>query len=569
VTDRPFSAGTRLDNLDRLDDRSYDLLVIGGGITGAGIALDAAARGLSAALIERGDLAEGTSSRSSSLVHGGLRYLSTGMVGLVRESAVERERLRRLAPHLVQPLSFVILASRWQLPALGAGLWAYDALSTFRGSRPRHLSAEAVARRLPGISSTRRGGWEFHDCKTDDARLVLQVARCAHRLGADVVTRAEAVELRHAGARVIGATVFDRVSGRTIEVSARSTVSAAGVWADRLRGLAGGLEPMLIPSKGTHLVFPADLLAINAAAVVPSGAGDHRGVFLLPYDDHVVVGTTDSLYDGPLDRPSVTAADCDYLCAAVNDAFGVDLSERAAVGAWAGLRPLVRPGGKLDADSEALSRRHVIIEEPEGFVTVTGGKLTTYRRMAEEVVGRLSSELGRGARSANPTRRLPLGLSGSVTAALARTEQACASAGVDPAFGRSLVTRHGDDAPSVVARAAEAGETGRLVPGLPYLKAEARWAIEQEMALSVDDILSRRTRVARLARDGGGPAIDHVSGLLVAVGGCSPEAAAAQAAAYRTALAAERGPVPLADSPDQGAGGRQATGGAQHQRLRS
>jgi glycerol-3-phosphate dehydrogenase len=437
---RSLSPDTRSENLDRLGERAYDVLVVGGGITGAGIALDAASRGLRVGLVERDDLASGTSSRSSSLIHGGLRYLSTGMMSIVRESAVERERLRRLAPHLVQPLEFVITAPRRLGPALGATLWAYDAMASFRAARPRRVPRTELSELLPGMSA-RSAGWTFTDCRTDDARLVFEVARTAHRLGADIVTRAEVVELLRAGGRVVGATVRDGVGGSAVDVRARWVVSATGVWADAVRGLAGETAPLLMPSKGTHLVFPRSLVPVKNAVVVPSRTGDHRSAFLIPTGSHVVVGTTDTVYGGALDDPALEPDDAEYLCSAVNHALETDLRPTDATGAWAGLRPLVHPGGRLHADSEALSRRHVILDEPEGLVTITGGKLTTYRRMAEELVDQLVPSLGRGEPSR--TTQLPLGLRGPVTAAVAAAAAACTAAGVDPELAVGLVERHG------------------------------------------------------------------------------------------------------------------------------
>jgi glycerol-3-phosphate dehydrogenase len=558
----PLSPAGRDAGLDRLGDQAYDVLVIGGGITGAGIALDAAARGLSVALVERGDLAQGTSSRSSNLVHGGLRYLETGMVGLVRESASERERLRRLAPHLIRRERFIFVVPRRAAPMIGTGLWAYDALASFRTARHRRLGAEEVDDVLPPLAlDGKQVAWAYDDCRTDDARLVLAVAKTAHRLGADVVTRAEAVELLQAGSRVVGATVRDRLSGSLVDISARWTVSAAGVWADAVRRLVGPLDELLVPSKGCHLVFPADALPVRAAAIVPSAAGDRRRVFLLPGDTDVVVGTTDTVHAGPLDSAIVDDADAAYLCEAVNRAFGTHLGPGDSIGAWSGLRPLVRPGGRLAGDPEALSRRHTVLEEPDGLVTVTGGKLTTFRRMAEDVVDHLAAALGRGGR-VRPTRRLRLGLLGTVEDAVSSTRRVCALADVDPDLAESLVARHGDDAPALVARAAGRGETGLLVPGLDYLAGEARWAIEEEAALSVEDVLSRRLRVSRQDRAGGGAAVEMVAGMLAEHLGWSKAEAGASAAAYHEAVAAERGPVPYGGRASRSSdAGRGAGGG--------
>lgn len=549
---RPFSPATREENLDRLGGRPYDLLVIGGGITGAGVALDAAARGLDVAVVERGDLAAGTSSRSSSLVHGGLRYLAQAMFGLTRESAVERDLLRRLAPHLVRPLAFVVpdTGSRRHTALTGLGMWIYDGLASFRNVERHHrLSPDEVVARIPGLVSGRgRAGYEYHDCRTDDARLVLQVARTAHRLGADIATRAEVVELHETSGRVTGATVRDTLGGREIAVRARQTVSATGVWADHVRALTGqGEEPMLSPSKGVHLVFPADHVRVEAAALVPSGAGDGRMVFALPWDGQVVVGTTDDAYEGPLDAPTVEPADAAYLCMAVNTAFGSDLGPGDAVGAWAGLRPLLASEAHLPMDSETLSRRHTVFERPDGLLTITGGKLTTYRAMAAEAVDQVVASLGgSAARSRSVTARLPLGLRGGLEETVARTAGVCETLGLDARLAESLVERHGDEAVEVAELAAlTAGGAEPLVEGLPYLRAEIRWAVEQEMALTVEDVLDRRTRVSIRDAAAGGAAIDEVATLLAEARGWSRNDTATAIAAYRDRVATERGAVPV------------------------
>lgn len=548
---RGFSAAGRARALDRLGTSRYDLLVVGGGITGAGIALDAAGRGLRVALVERDDLASGTSSRSSSLVHGGLRYLAQAMFGLTRENAVERDLLRRLAPHLVRPLPFVVPDSggRRTTALTGIGLWLYDGLASFRNvARHQRLSAAEVAERVPGlVPGLGQAGYEYHDCRTDDARLVLEVARAAHRFGADVVPRAEVVALHTTARGVSGATVLDRLSGHVVDIDARCTVAAVGVWADRVRALDGEAEPLLTPSKGVHLTFRATDLPITAAALVASVAGDGRRVFLLPWEGQVVVGTTDEGYDGDLDHPAVDAADAAYLCAAVNESFGTSLSAADAVGAWAGLRPLLASEAHLPMDSETLSRRHALVAEREGLLTITGGKLTTYRAMAAETVDRVVASLGESPRR-NPstTARIPLGLRSSLAATVARTAGVCETLGLDPSLAGPLVERHGDEAVAVAELAARRDRGAEpLVPGLTYLRAEVDWAVEHELALSVADVLDRRTRVSLRDAAAGGPAIAHATEVLAASLSWTPQEAAASGHAYRDAVRAERGVVPL------------------------
>jgi glycerol-3-phosphate dehydrogenase len=550
---RPLAAGDRPEVLDRLAARSYDVLVVGGGATGAGIALDAAARGLQVALVERGDLASGTSSKSSKLIHGGLRYLAQGDLRLVRESVAERETLRRVAPHLVRPQPFLVPARGADAWRYGAGLWVYRALATGRGSQPhRHLTGSAWSDGGHGlVAPLDAGGYAFSDCRTDDARLVLQVARLAHGLGADILTRAEVIGLHRAGGRVVGATVRDRLGGPDLQVDARWVVAATGVWADETRQL-GGAPPLLHPSKGVHLVFDVADLPLRNALIVPSAGGDGRSVFAIPTPDatgttgQVMVGTTDEHHAGGLDDAAVEPDDAAYLCAALNAAFGTNLGAGDAVGAWAGLRPLARPGPLDDgpADSESLSRRHAILVDPPGLLAITGGKLTTYRRMAADAVDVVARDLGR--RRPSPTAGIPLGLRGSLADAVTRVRQLCETLDVDPAVAEHLVERHGDDAARVLSLAVEAGETGPLVDGLPYLEAEVRWAVTHELALDVADVLERRTQIAWRHRAAGGAAVEVVADRMGDLLGWSAAQRRAHAAGYRAAVAAERGPVPLA-----------------------
>jgi len=542
-----LDATRRGDVLDRLAGRTYDVLVVGGGITGVGVALDAAARGLSVALVERDDLAAGTSSRSSSLVHGGLRYLAHGDVRVVRSSTVERDLLLRLAPHLVRPLEFVIPRSgRDEGALLGAGLTLYDGIA-LPSPLPRHrrISADELRMAAPGlVGHTDHGGWSYWDAQTDDARLVVAVAQTAAGLGTDVLTRGEVVELMRAGSRVIGATVLDRLGGGLVDVQARWTVAATGVWAGA-GALAAPAIPQLVPSKGAHLCFRPDDLHIRAATVVPSAARDGRSVFLIPSGGHVTVGTTDERYQGPLDLPVVSDQDAAYLCDAVNAAFGTRLGPADAVGAWAGLRPLLAGSA---AGSERLSRRHTIVESPEGLLTVTGGKLTTYRRMAADVVDRIAATVGGRGGGRSATAQIPLGLRGDLGAAIGRARGVAQAYGVDTAVADVLVRRHGERAAHLLALAAETGETGDLVPGLDLVEVEARWAVTGELALGVEDVLTRRLRVATRDPAAGGPAIDRIAQRVASMLGRDRVHADEDAAAYRRVVAAERGPVPLEPS---------------------
>jgi len=494
----PFSAATRTANLARMAQDRFDVLVIGGGITGAGIALDAAARGFSVALIEKDDFASGTSGRSSRLVHGGLRYLEHREFGLVRESLRERGILFRLAPHLVRPVPMYMLADDLRSRArYGLGLTAYDTLAAGRNIGLHHrVGADQVRQAFPGVRAA--PGWRYYEGQTDDARLTVEVARTAQAFGAVLANHVRAVALL-GGARVTGAVAADALTGQRLEIRAEVTVNAGGVWADRIRGLAsagavsGAGAGRLQPSKGVHLVFAPGAIRATAALAVPSAAGDGRFVFLVPWEDRVYAGTTDTPYAGDLDDPAVTDSDRDYLLAAVAAYFpGVGAGD--VVASWAGLRPLLGGGQASTAD---LSRRHVVFEEPPGLFTITGGKLTTYRAMAENLVDRVAAGLGPRGRCL--TRRIPLGLHGPAAAALRLARAETARLGLPPGTGARLVQRYGDDWREAVRLIGQDPSLGEpAVAGLPVLKVELDLARRREMAITAEDMLVRRTRLTTL-----------------------------------------------------------------------
>ena len=473
-------------------DRVVDVLVIGGGITGAGVALDAASRGLSVAMVERDDFASGTSGRSSRMIHGGARYLRHGAFGLVYESLRERRLLLRRAPHLVKPLPFVLPVRRLNgRLVFGAGLGLYDVLSVGRNIAPhRGVGEEEVARLAPGLA--RPGpGLLYWDCQTDDARLVIEIVRRAAALGALVANRAEVTGLVGEGT-VRGARVTDRLGGGSIEVGARVTVNATGAWAGEVHALADPRPPRLRPSKGIHLVLDRARLPIRSAVVVPSIA--HRGAMfvMLPWGPRVYVGPTDTPYDGPLDSPAVDDDDVAVVLGSVERAFPRGFEPSDVLASWAGVRPLLDSGPGSTRD---LSRRHVILREPPGLITVTGGKLTTYRSMAEEVTDIASDFLRRGGPCG--TARLPLGLTGPLARATAEAELEAEKLGLLPGAGKRLVERYGDDWEEAAAMIHEDASLGEpAAPGLPVLRVELELARSREMAMTEEDVLVRRTRLA-------------------------------------------------------------------------
>jgi glycerol-3-phosphate dehydrogenase len=524
--------------LAALSEDEFDVVVVGGGITGAGVALDAATRGFSVALLERADFACGTSSRSSKLVHGGLRYLQNFDLGLVREALLERQLMVALAPHLVHPLPLVVPAFDGAHPdrMVGVGLNLYDVMSVDRDrlrsrrgrraraeraqggrvqtppgdslakggrsgqaqegeswspERHRMISGEEVVELLPALAPREpTSGYLFYDCQTDDVRLVLTVLGEAERFGAVCANRVDVTGLLEHDGRAHGVRALDVESGESFEVRAANVINATGVWADQLRPreLHDEAElPRIRPSRGTHITLHHDALPLIGGAIVPAGEG--RTIFALPWLGRTLVGTTDNDYEGPLDHVGPSSEDIDYLLNAVNAFFGSALGRSDLTGAFAGVRPLISTGDpKKSVD---ISRKAELYETSSGMITITGGKLTTWRRMAKSTVDRL---VERDARDAPcRTHEIPLGQAIAVED-LPRVE------GVPEESYAALASRYGHAAHEVLALAAERGELAQpIVPGLPDLLAEAVLAVRREQARGVADVLLRRTRLGLLA----------------------------------------------------------------------
>lgn len=497
--------------LEALTGERFDVVVIGGGITGAGVALDAATRGYSVALLERNDYASGTSSRSSKLVHGGLRYLRTFDLGLVREALLERQLMVKLAPHLVTPMKLVVAAFEGARPdrLFGIGLNMYDVMAapSLRGrrsarravaangqdgevdwspSRHRLISPEEVVALLPALSSRQpTGGYLFYDCQTDDARLVLTVLGEAERFGAICANRIEAIELTGEGV-----AARDLETGAELNVMADNVVNATGVWADRIRPeeLHSEAEvPVVRPSRGTHITIARSDLPLVAGAVVPAAGG--RFIFALPWLGRSLIGTTDNDYDGDIDHVQPALEDVDYLLEATNAFFGTSLSRNQVTGAYAGVRPLISTGDSRK--SVDISRKAELYETSSGLITITGGKLTTWRRMAKLAVDRLVERDGRSA----PCRTQDIPLGEPVDpAALPRVE------GVLDESYESLAHRYGHSAWEVLEIASVRHELARsILDEFPDLLAEVVFAARCEQALTLADALLRRTRLGLLA----------------------------------------------------------------------
>lgn len=553
--------------LERLATTPFDVVVVGGGITGAGVALDAASRGLRTALVEREDFASGTSSKSSKLVHGGLRYLQQGEVRLVYQALAERQRLRRNAPHLVRVMPFLLpiftrdgLFSRKLAWALGKAMWMYDLTGGARiGKLHKRLSTSEALEYMPTLPEDRlAGAYLYYDAATDDARLTLAVARTAaldH--GAVVVNRAEVVGFRHddSGA-IVGLQV--RADGRVIDVDAGVVVSAAGVWADAVRGLDRDEQPDTIrPAKGVHITVPWDKVRNEIAAVVPVPK-DKRSVFVVPWGDQTYIGTTDTDYDGPLDDPQCTPDDVAYLLRAINASVRDEITVDDITGTWAGLRPLVKTAHS--GRTADLSRRHKVQVDDDGLITVTGGKLTTYREMAsdtvEAVIHRLGDRRRPGASKRSRTKKLRL--RGAVGFDQVRDGGAdvAGRSGLDDDAVTHLADRYGGEARVLIAMVESDGSLGELLAdGHPYLRAEAVYAARYEMATSVDDVLTRRVPLRLRDADAAVSVASDVAGLIADDLGWSPADAAASADAFVDAVRREReaAALPLPSAPSASA----------------
>jgi len=536
----------RAAGLDRLADGTFDVLVVGGGITGVGVALDAASRGLRTALVERDDLASGTSSKSSKLIHGGLRYLQQREIRLVYQALRERQILRRTAPHLVRVLPFLIpiftkdgLISRRLARAMGSAMWMYDLTGGLRiGKLHKRLTTDQAMAHMPTLRRDRlAGGYLYYDARADDARLVLTVARTAaldH--GATIVNRAALRGItKDAEGTVTGATV--EADGRTIEVAASIIVNATGVWSDDVRALDEGTHPDSIrPAKGVHITVPWDLVRNDIAAVIPV-PNDKRSVFVVAWGDSTYIGTTDTDYEGDVDAPMCTRDDVEYLLRAINGAIEGTITPDDITGTWAGLRPLVKSAPT--ARTADLSRMHRVTARDSGVISINGGKLTTYREMAADtvdtVVDRLGDRAPKGLARRSRTRKLGLRGAAGYEAAKATVVPGLSAEQVE-----HLVGRHGGEARVLFAMVEATPDLAQpLVEGLPYLRAEAVYAARHEMVATVDDVLSRRTRARLLAADASAAAADDVAALIGPELGWTEVEGRAQVDAYRTSVTAE------------------------------
>jgi len=512
---------TRKDALEALTADRFDVVVIGGGITGAGVALDAASRGYSVALVERDDYAVGTSSRSSKMVHGGLRYLQNLDLGLVREALLERQLMVQLAPHLVYPTPFLIptLGESRRERRYGVGLNMYDVMASTRvgrSRRERHLREQTEDywapdrhRTIPGDEVTElvpalavrdpKSAYLFYDCQTDDVRLVLTVLGEAERFGAVFANDAVVTGLLDEDGKADGVACEDADTGAGFEIRADNVVNATGVWADRIKPEETIDEedvPRISPSRGTHVTLSLDDLPVDGAAcIVPAGEG--RGIFALPWYGRALVGTTDNDYEGDISHVEPSGTDIDYLLEAVNSYFELDLNRSHLTGAYAGVRPLIATGDPRK--SVDISRKAELYETSSGMLTITGGKLTTWRRMAKLVVDRMVDREGREAPCR--TADIPLGMAAGPEDL--DVPDGLEEAGLPEGALEQLAFRYGYAARNVLKVAAERPELAApIVEGRPDLLAEAVIAARLEQARSIADVLLRRTRLGILAAPG-------------------------------------------------------------------
>jgi glycerol-3-phosphate dehydrogenase len=536
--------------LGRLATERFDVLVIGGGITGAGAALDAASRGLRVALVESRDLASGTSSRSSKLVHGGLRYLEQLDFKLVYEALRERDLLvSKLAPHLVKPVSFLYPLYRKvvERPYVGAGLALYDAMEGTRRPVPhhRHLSVRGALKLAPGLSPARlAGAMLYYDAQVDDARHTLTVARTAAAHRAVVATRVSATELLRGpdGIRVTGARVRDEESGHEISVRAEAVVVCAGVWTDLVYDLAGVRAGYRVRmSKGVHIVVPREAVRADTGMIVRT---EKSVLFFIPWGERWIVGTTDTDFSGDRAEPAATEEDVDYILTAANRVLAQPLRRSDVIAVYAGLRPLVAAeqgnGSKGSKPTTRLSREHVVDVPVPGLASIAGGKFTTYRLMARDVVDAAVADFGREI-PASVTDQVPLLGADGLAAVRAGAGRLAEDYRVPRAAVEHLLDRYGTLAGEVLDLIrADPGLAQPLAEGHPYLRAEVAYAVTHENALHVEDVLVRRMRLFIESADSGTGVAGEVSTIMGRLLGWNRRKRAAEARRYLDLVAAEQ-----------------------------
>ena len=524
-----------------LASEEFDILVIGGGVTGAGAVLDAASRGLKVALVEARDLASGTSSRSSKLIHGGLRYLEQYDFKLVREALHERELMvSSLSPHLVKPVGFLypLHEKLKDRTYVGAGLALYDVLRGFQRALPwhKHMSQKKIAEIAPSLrQDIVTGAVKYYDAQVDDARHTMTIIRTARRHGAVIATRVEVDQLIRDGKKVVGAEVIDAVSGKKIKVSAKAVVMCAGIWSDEMHAKFG-LKPGygVTMSKGVHIVVPGSAIKSDTGIILKTAVSV---LFLIPWGDKWIVGTTDTPYEGDRAHPHATSEDVQYILDQANKVLDPQLRRDEIIGVYAGLRPLV--ANAKDSTTTKLSREHTTDRSAPGFVSIAGGKYTTYRVMGKDAIDLAVTDLRRLVNS-SCTEKLPLVGADGYFALTQQSAQIAAEFAIEEKSVVHLLNRYGSLISEVLELITEDKKLAQLLdPSLPYLKAEIVYAVTHEGAMSVDDVISRRTRLAFEAPHAGIELAEEVADLIAPYLGWGAKEKKASIAEYREQVESE------------------------------
>ena len=497
----------------------FDILVIGGGVTGVGAALDAASRGLKVALVEASDIASGTSSRSSKLIHGGLRYLEQYDFKLVREALHERELMvSSLAPHLVKPLAFFYpLHEKYrERTYVGAGLALYDALRGFKRALPghKHISQKKIAEIAPSLRpDIVTGAIKYFDAQVDDARHTMMIARTAARHGAVIATGVKVESLIRDGKRVTGVKARDVETGKLINIKATATVMCAGIWSDQLHE-SFGLKPgyHVTMSKGVHIVLPKSAIKSTEGIILKT---DKSVLFLIPWGNQWLVGTTDTPYTEDRSRPLADRSDVEYIINEANKVLKPKLKIEDVIGVYAGLRPLV--ANKKDSETTKLSREHTVDRSAPGFVSIAGGKYTTYRVMGKDVIDLAGVELRRIVAD-SVTSKVPIVGADGYFALEQQVDRIAEDSGLSPESVRHLLNRYGSLISEILELIKQDPKLAKPVTkDLPYLKAEIYYAASHEGARSIDDVLSRRTRLAFEAPNSAMDLVDDVASIIAPV----------------------------------------------------
>jgi glycerol-3-phosphate dehydrogenase len=540
ITGGRLGTAKREEAWQRLGSETFDLVVVGGGVVGAGTALDAATRGLRVALVEARDLAAGTSSRSSKLFHGGLRYLEQLEFGLVREALRERElMLTLLAPHLVKPVSFLYpLTHRvWERPYTAAGLFLYDSMGGARSvPGQKHLTRAGALRLVPALKrSALIGGIRYFDAQADDARHTMTVARTAAHYGAVIRTSTQVTGFIREADRVSGVRVRDVEDGRSLEINANAVINCTGVWTDELQKLSGSRGRFRVrASKGVHIVVPRDRIVSESGLILRT---EKSVLFVIPWRNHWIVGTTDTEWNLDLAHPAATKHDIDYILEHVNSVLATPLTHDDIEGVYAGLRPLL--AGESEETSK-LSREHAVARVAPGLVAIAGGKYTTYRVMAADAVDAASADLP-GRLQSSITDKVPLLGADGYHALVNQVDQLGARHGLHPYRVRHLLDRYGSLVHEVLALAADRPELLRPLTAAPdYLQVEVVYAASHEGALHVEDTLARRTRISIEYPHRGVDCAEQVATLMGEVLGWSAETVKGEVELYNARVEAER-----------------------------